>query len=1240
MIVRPIRIVTFNARSLVDLNRRRLLLYIMRNLNADIVCFQESYLEPEIAQAYFDWAGVKSVWSRLVGIIALSQRVLLSSPRILSDRVVTASFRIDDAMDISIASVYAPSNQQMRRIFFQGMSSWDLPDACILAGDFNSYSNPVLDYTPADTTNLRRRPEWSILAEELDRRNLMDAFRSLNPTAHQPTRSTPNRPSTRIDYFFIPQRYLNRCASPLTEVIPGSDHHALILDMVPNGAVEQGPGRWQLPTMLLYEDTFCNRVESLWNGVLNAENEGVDKLQLWDDFKVRVCREAKLVSQWLHHHRTYLLECYSSELRELEAHPTNTTVWAARTAQLVDLINQERFKSAQQQLLTTRERWIEKGERPTRYFYRMMAGRKERMRLSGLRDENGLVDTDLLSLLSKARNFYEGLYKKEAVNEAAQSFFTEAITTSCTHADRVMLNAPISTEEFDEVISHSLRWKAAGPDGLTNEFYRCFAHLFAPFLSRLAAACTEGSLVPASFSESVLALLYKKGDRFDLKNWRPIALMNCDAKFFTKILCKRLLKVIPQLIHSNQKGFIPGRSIHDHTRLMRTVLEDDSLEVPEGALLLLDFEKAYDRVDHSFLSKVLDAFGFLGPWRTLCDAMYRNNKAWVLVNGFWSAPVMLQRGVRQGDPLSPLLFNLTLEPFLIRMRQALAGIQCRGVTLKDLGFADDVSLFLHDSNDVLLAVDVLERYEAAATAKVNREKSLLVPLGNSTPPSPFRPLLPTDKFSYLGITFTRHGIARVSMETMLAERVEQRLRSFQDRHVSLRGRILLANVFALSRIWYASSVVNFSRNFVSRVKKAIRDFIWNGRACMIAFDTLSLPLSHGGLALMDPEKQCTAIFASWWRILASTEPSPLRTISTSVFMSTTRAAGHSLASALKEGARIQYQRMRQDWCQALIKAWHYFRGRIVDFSASWTPEAALLLPISSALSRRDGSAYSPPDGWRNHGFHTVADILEVGRRGLQLKMNPCSIFNRIHRALTSGDLRWTPAGRLALSAPSLRLNIPSFLRFCVVGGTSVPLVTSSSLRASRLQDAKKPVHLSPDFRFSWVSHALHRTLLPKIQSLLFLFFHGNLWSAHRLSRIPNSVVDPRCVRCGHDRETDAHRFFECPESVRFWKDVKRRLVVDAVDVVVDLDHCLASLRQHIGASQTQFVFGVGMWCIYRTHLAHIMDNGPVATAQHLLADFLLLARQLIQAKRRTAKEKRTLDAFKRSWERLWHRLSL
>jgi hypothetical protein len=120
-----------------------------------------------------------------------------------------------------------------------------------------------------------------------------------------------------------------------------------------------------------------------------------------------------------------------------------------------------------------------------------------------------------------------------------------------------------------------------------------------------------GAHPPNSWFITTMTLLPKPArDHSHLRNWHPITLTNCDAKLFSRILANRLATVLPHLIHSDQAGFIRGRSAPDVAMTLKTVLAHAATHSVEGALVFLDQEKAYDRVCHSYLATVLQAFSF------------------------------------------------------------------------------------------------------------------------------------------------------------------------------------------------------------------------------------------------------------------------------------------------------------------------------------------------------------------------------------------------------------------------------------------------------------------------------------------------------------------------------------------------------------------------------------------------------------------------------------------------------
>lgn len=190
-------------------------------------------------------------------------------------------------------------------------------------------------------------------------------------------------------------------------------------------------------------------------------------------------------------------------------------------------------------------------------------------------------------------------------------------------------------------------------------------------------------------------------------NYRPISLLNVDIKIFSKILANRLLPLLPSIVSHDQVGFLPGREARDNTLKAINLHHHITTSKQKGFFLSLDAEKVFDRVAWDYMAAVLQALGMKQHMLSLVMSLYAKPMARIRVNNtLWSA-FSIHIGTRQGCPLSPILFLLTLEPLLCSIGQNpnIQGIRTNQREHKLAAYADDILLFLtspHTTLPVLL----------------------------------------------------------------------------------------------------------------------------------------------------------------------------------------------------------------------------------------------------------------------------------------------------------------------------------------------------------------------------------------------------------------------------------------------------------------------------------------------------------------------------------------------------------
>jgi Reverse transcriptase (RNA-dependent DNA polymerase) len=173
---------------------------------------------------------------------------------------------------------------------------------------------------------------------------------------------------------------------------------------------------------------------------------------------------------------------------------------------------------------------------------------------------------------------------------------------------------------------------------------------------------THGVCKNTDFAGGWLCPIYKKKDITKIENYHPITLLNTDHKLLTKALSFQLINHIKTMVHPDQAGFIPGRSIFNHIRLTKIMIKYAEQMETNGAIIALNQEKAYNKINHLYLWKTLEAFNLPPVFHDTVRTLYENASTTVMINRELSSRYNITHGVCQGDPLSCFLFTLAIEP--------------------------------------------------------------------------------------------------------------------------------------------------------------------------------------------------------------------------------------------------------------------------------------------------------------------------------------------------------------------------------------------------------------------------------------------------------------------------------------------------------------------------------------------------------------------------------------------------
>ena len=490
-------------------------------------------------------------------------------------------------------------------------------------------------------------------------------------------------------------------------------------------------------------------------------------------------------------------------------------------------------------------------------------------------DNNGNVLTDQNEIEQFLVKSYEDLYKVKYPDKSKYHKFFQGLPVIEDNILGQEVINKITREEVADAISKAKSGKCPGRDGIPIEFYKTFSTLLVPYITKLFNNCMESGNFPLSWRDNIMKLIPKNEDLdISFNNLRPLCMGNVDRKLYASIWFRRLVKTSGDIINNSQTGGVPGRAIQGSTLLLHLLISYYGEKGLEGYIVITDNFKAFDSVIREYLWDVMKIFGYSNYTVNNIKKLYDCSNARICINGFLTRDFALNSGVIQGCPLSSLLYVISGEPLARAIHNS---IEIEGFRLptqqevKMIQHVDDVTLTLQRQRSILKVLDLIGQYGEVCGTKLNKSKSFIIKLGDSSVAherlrDDFNGIKIVSQHDnhgckkILGILFSAVPVTYIDKNYfVVTKKCQEILDTWDDRNLSLVGRVLVVNSLVISKLVYVMQTLDITKRRLGFLKQRISKFIWKGMGSKLKLSILEWGKDRGGLGLVPVDLKARAL---------------------------------------------------------------------------------------------------------------------------------------------------------------------------------------------------------------------------------------------------------------------------------------------------------------------------------------------------------------------------------------------